>query len=349
MYYEVQIPTADEMRTMQIEAPNWRAAMSAGITRAAGAAPASLEGLFVELTGGEMTVMHPGSRCTVRIRQLDEHNVRQSQIVKAISDSSGTTETATPDSPRPTNVSVGRARPVGFKDKATGAFRAIGSTESAKMPMGDSGMSARVVADTVRPAASISSSVQIEDMAAAAKSAGNQMPEASVSETALEDVFLEIMTIFEPGYAMEDAIDFSIDLAKKYVPCEIGGLLFASDNADHLYFAQARGKGRKKLLKAEFSIREGIPAFSLKDGASIAVNPANDPRATSELGDKSGQTINSVCCAPVQSGPRAYGVLLLANREERTFFSQYDANILAYIGSQMGKYIQDQLDAAPLE
>lgn len=340
MYYEVQFPSGSETRTIQIEAPSWRAAFVAGYARTHGDPPTTLDDLFVELKGKVVRVTHPASRMHVRITELDEKNVRQSQIVKAIRDS----QTSQP-AERPSSVSVARARPVGFKDKNTGAFRSIGSTEIQQNAV-ESGIRGRVVADTTAPSASKSGVVQVEDPAAEAQApTANQ----SISETALEDVFLEIMAIFEPEYAMEDAIDFVLDLARKYIPSAAGGLLFASDSADHLYFAQARGKGRKKALKAQLDIQKGIPARCLKDGASIAVKPSNDPRHTPELGEILGLDVASICCAPIQSGPRAYGVMVLVNREERDFFSQYDANILTYIGSQMGKYIQEQLDAAPLE
>ncbi len=349
MFYEVYFSSTDgSQRTLQVDAPNWMAALRAGIKKDGGDPKAKIEDLFVDLGPDEINVTDPKSRRTYRLREIDEYKVRQSQVLQALSAShrvvSDSVEAKSVAKPALRAAASGRQRPVGFKDKQTGAFRAIVSTEIQK-PAVEEGVQGRVVADTVAPPPKTSDSV-IAEVPDAKETPDIQ----SISETALEDVFLEITSIFEPDFAMEDAIDFVLDLAMKYVPSMAGGLMFAADTADSLYFAAARGKGKKKFLKGDFSIREGVPAAALKDGLALAVaNPAKDGRHTSEIGDKGGFEVKSIAAAPIQSGERAFGVLVLMNREERSFYSQYDANIVAYIGQQMGKFIQDQLDAAPLE
>lgn len=347
MFYEVHFSSTDgSQRTLQVDALNWMSALRAGIKKDGGDPMAKMENFFVDLGTEEINVTDPKSRHTYRLREIDEKMVRQSQVLKALTGSHRVV--STPDRPKskPTAGGSGRHRQVGFTDKQTGAFRAIVSTEIQKLDAED-GLQGRVVADTVapKPEPKVSDSIMTEVPDA------KETPEIqSISETALEDVFLEITSIFEPDFAMEDAIDFVLELAMKYVPSVAGGLMFAADSADSLYFAAARGKGKKKLLKGDFNIREGVPAAALKDGVVIAVaNPKKDGRHTTELGDKGGFEVSSIVAAPIQSGARAFGVLLLMNREERSFYSQYDANIVAYIGQQMGKFIQDQLDAAPLE
>jgi len=342
MFYEVSFSSTDgSQRTLQVDASSWVAALKTSIQTDKGSAEASLENFFVDLSGDAVTVTDPNTRRIYRLRELDKNRVRESQMLKALTGSHVAVGNAAKKATQP-----GRQRPVGFKDRQTGAFRPIVSTEIQKAKR-DEGIEARVVADTVAPKIEpkISDSVVMEVPDA------KEAPEIqSISETALEDVFLEITSIFEPEYAMEDAIDFVLDLAMKYVPSGTGGLLFASDSADSLYFAAARGAGKKKLLKADLSIREGVPARALKDGLALAVaQPEKDGRHTDELKDKGGVKVASIAAAPIQSGERAFGVLLLMNRADRSFYSQYDANIVAYIGQQMGKFIQDQLDAAPLE
>jgi hypothetical protein len=300
-----------------------------------------MENFVVDLGNPLITVTDPATRQIYRVRELDQTSVRESQMLKALTGAHLAITSAAKVAP-PT----GRQRPVGFTDRQTGTFRSIVATEIQKAKR-DKGINARVVADTVAPKPKPQSSDSVITEVPDGKESSESQ---SVSETALEDVFLEIMSIFEPDYAMEDAIDFVLDLAMKYVPSESGGLMFASDSADSLYFAAARGVGKKKLLKADFSIREGVPARALKDGLAIAVaQPDQDGRHTDELHKKAGITVNSITAAPIQSGDRAFGVLMLVNRKGRSFYSQYDANIVAYIGQQMGKFIQDQLDAAPLE
>lgn len=338
MFYEVQIPIGRGLttRTMQIQADSWRDAYTTGIVQTDGVAPGDLSGAFVDVGRELIAITDARTRRVIRVTPIDPARVRQSQMLRVVSE---------PPVPRePSREPSSSKSSVGFTDRNTGTFRTIGSTEIQK-PTADSGRTGRVVADTAMPTGPLRSDSVVAEVPDALTA-----EDVSVSETALEDVFLEITALFEPGFAMEDAIDFVLDLACKYVPSGTGGLLFAADSGDHLYFASARGQKRKTFLKAEVSTRDGLPAASLKDGVAIAIaDPGADPRHTDELALAGGIDVNNICAAPIQSGERAYGVLLMMNREERSFYSQYDANILTYIGSQMGKFIQDQLDAAPLE
>lgn len=364
MYFEVSIPsggTSHTQRTLQVEARSWRSALLASLAQVDGAMPESLENFYVDLGADAITVTDPARRHTIRIAELDEKHVRASQTLKAVTGQfqpitgPADSRSATPPPGRPgSGVSAAR-RALGFTDRATGTFRAIVSTEIKKSAV-EAAAEGRVLQDTVAPSPNDSIIEEVPVARAAKKGAAAPAaaepaaPSGPVSETALEDVFLEIMTLFEPGFGMEAAIDFCLDLATKHIPCGSTGLLFASDAADHLYFAAARGDAKKKLGKLELSILKGIPAAVLREGVAIAsASLADDARHTTELAEKSGLAVESICCAPIQAGDRAFGVLLLMNRKERSFFSQYDSNIATYIGSQMGRYIQDQLDAAPLD
>lgn len=336
MFYEVQIPAAGgrSMRSMQIEASSWRDAWATGLAQADGAPAGSLEWSYVDIRRDRVVVTDKVSRRQVHVAPVDAARVRQSQVLRVFTE------------PPVRDRKAARDKSVGFTDRQTGAFRTIGATDIDRAAS-DTGIVGRVVADTEQPAPPPQ---EHDSVVTEVPDAVAPREDIKLSETALEDVFLEITALFEPGFQMEDAIDFSLEMALKYVPSAAGGLLFASDDADHLYFASCRGEARKKFLKAELSIRDGLPARSLKGGIAIAVSdPARDPRHTPELAAVSGMEIRSICVAPIQVGDRAFGVLLLLNREDRTFFSQYDANILTYVGTQMGKYIQEQLDAGPLD
>ena len=68
MFFEVQIPNLETRtnRTMQVEAPSWRAALMTGMAQTK-APVTSMEGFFVDLDKGVVTVTDPHSRRTVRI------------------------------------------------------------------------------------------------------------------------------------------------------------------------------------------------------------------------------------------------------------------------------------------
>jgi len=347
MLYEIIIPTTDQggyENALQVSARSWRDAYATAL-RQVGSTPV-LEGAFVHIGEGTIHVTEPGARRRVRMRRLEESESRDSNVIKALTGAFRLEDLQPPPvRNRPTG-------PVGFTDKSTGAFRAIGSAEiqQAQQAQAATGQDApaeaapaaeapRVIMQTVQPSIPPVASHQPQ----------GSLPAESVSDSALEDVFLDIMTIFEPGYAMEDAIDYVIELATRYVPSAHGALLFASDQADHLYVAAARSPVEAQWHPLQLSIKDGIPANALKNGVSIAlVNPANDKRHRPEL-EQIGIRESSVLCAPIQHNDRAFGVLLLIDRNGRTFYSQGDANVATYLGQQLGKFIQQLLDSAPIE
>ncbi len=340
-FYEVMVPGPrgkgfDDV--LQIEAADWRAALASALGQL-GQKP-DLTNAYVEVVPAGYRVTDSVGRRVIKIRRLDPSQRAVSAVLRPA------TEAAANPSPP---MSDSGARPsVGFTNRATGAFRSIGAAEIAAVKAQQTNPEARILQQTVVPAAPADAD-PTDRLPPEVAEKVRQSLDSKSHAVALEDVFLEIPAIFEPGYAMEDAIDFVIDLLTRHVPCEAALMCFASDQADHLYVAAARGAGRKKLEEATLSIHEGIPAESLRNGVAIAlVDPSRDKRHKAEL-KKYGITETSMCCAPVQHEARAFGVLVLVNRSGASHFSSDDSNVVSYIGLQMGKFIQHQLDATPLE
>lgn len=359
MIFEVTIPRATEsgdQSTYQIQASSWRSALAAGLAQT-GVEEVPYAGAHVDIGSSEIRFTDPDQRRVIVIRSIADRDARKSRMLQSLTTKmravkprdAASSEAAPKKAAQPAKVStevpaaVSSSREVGFTDRSTGRFRAIGAAKIERVT-------------SAPPAAEEAQPVVLQETRGPTPMSTAEAPqqvseeEARISETALEDVFLEIMDIFEPDYAMEDAIDFVLDLATKYVECETAAVMFASDAADHLYAAAARGKARKKLLKHDFDITNGVPARTLRDGIALALaSPDSDSRHTPELAEVTGAPVNNIVAAPIQHGERAFGVMILVNRKVRTFFSQYDSNIVSYIASQMGKFIQEQLDAAPLE
>lgn len=361
MIFEIEVPDARGTgyeSKLQVQAASWRHAVTVALQQSGDTV--ALEGAFVHVGDDGMRVTDPVNRRVIRVRRLNEAELQSSQVIKALSGSfplpqalQDAAKAASPaDAPAPSRQTSTGGRPIGFTDKATGAFRAIGSADLSQHRSAEATADAvgRVLQEMHVP---VPEPEPEPTEAAPQESPGpgtviESLPERT-TETALEDVFLEMPRIFEPDFQMEDAIDFVTDLAMRYVPSEHGALLFASDTADFLYFASARGPVTERLLDAELPIDHGVPAACLRSGIAIALaDPNNDPRHTDDL-TRLGVTERSIVVAPVQHGERAFGVLLLVNRQERAFFSPYDTNIVTYIAGQMGKFIQQQLDAMPLE
>ncbi len=356
MIFEIEVPDARGTgyeSKLQVQASSWRDAMTAALQQSGETVP--LEGAFVHVGDDGMRVTDPASRRVIRIRRLNEAELQSSQVIKALSGSfplpQAMQDEAKPATPADVRTSLRQTgmggRPIGFTDKATGAFRAIGSADLSQHRSAEAKAEAvgRVLQEMHVP---VPEPEPEPEPGVEPASFVQHMPERT-TETALEDVFLEMPRIFEPDFAMEDAIDFVIELSMRYVPSEHGALLFASDAADYLYFASARGPQTDRLLDAELPIDKGVPAACLRSGIAIALaDPGSDPRHTDDL-TRLGVSEKSMVVAPVQHNERAFGVLLLVNRQERDFYSPYDTNIVTYIAGQMGRFIQQQLDAMPLE
>lgn len=164
--------------------------------------------------------------------------------------------------------------------------------------------------------------------------------EASVTENILEDIFLEIQAIHEQDMAMEDAVNFIIDMAMDKVPAESGAILFADVNGRELYFATARGPKANEIMEFRVPMGVGISGFCAKEGVSLAISDAqNDPRFYKKISDALGYTTHSVACAPIQHEGRVYGCVELMNRSGGSTFSTNEVNALTYIGKQFAEYI----------
>lgn len=324
-FYEVTIHGARQglESTLQVQAGSWRQAWATAAAQV-GAAP-EFKGLYVDLSDSGVRVNDPRARRSFRIRQLGENEIQESAVLRHLSQKL--------QAVAPPSSASGSHKPLGFKDKATGAFRGISAADIAAFRnTGSSDTVGRVLQETSRPAPQPDAPPLAEPISDSA---------------ALEDVFLETPRMFDENMDLEVAIDFIADLAFRYLPSEHLAVLFSSDNADHLYAATARGPKQSAIEKANFSIEKGLPAASLQTGISIAVvNPPNDPRYHNDFALAGLQETNIVC-APIQSGERGFGTLVLLNRRDRAFYADSDVQVATYIGSQLGRFIQQMLEGQP--
>ncbi len=346
MIFEVFIPASGDGgydTTYQIDADNWRRALITGI-RQTTLNFTGLEGCAVEIGEDETTVMHPGLKLTFRVKKIPDAKGSAKVIQAAVTGAFA----AIPSRPPTDKLQVPHiGKPAGFKDKNTGTFRAIGAAtgrapiEPAPVLDGESGGPVRILSESNRPTSS-KHEILKPDLS----------PTASYDENAaLEDAFLELPALFERNMEIEDGIDFIADLTARLIPSANTSVFFASDGGGTFYCAQSRGQGIKKMLDHTVPMDRGLASLAVQGGRVISVfEPAKDVRNAAPLNEQLGFAEQSVLVAPIQSGERAFGVIILVNREKRTDgFSKSDANVAAYIGGEFGKFIEIQLDAGPLE
>lgn len=163
-----------------------------------------------------------------------------------------------------------------------------------------------------------------------------------VSETLIEDVFLEIQDIHENNMSMEEVINFVMDMSVDKLNAESGAILLADVNGKELYFATARGPKAKEVLSFRVPMSQGLAGFCAREGVSLAINDAQkDPRFYKEISQSLGYETRSLLCVPIQQEGQIYGVIEVINKKSGSHFSSDETNALAYIGRQLARYIFD--------
>lgn len=165
-----------------------------------------------------------------------------------------------------------------------------------------------------------------------------------VSESLIEDIFLEIQEIHEGDKPMEDVVSFVMDMAMEKVGAESGSVLFADVNGKELYFATARGPKANEVMDYRVPMGKGIVGFCTREGVSLAISDApNDPRFYKEISESLGYETQGLVCAPVQYEGRVYGALELMNKKSSTGFTADEMNALSYLGRQLAQYVHDTI------
>lgn len=166
----------------------------------------------------------------------------------------------------------------------------------------------------------------------------------AVSQSTLEEVFLEINQIHEQGMSMEQVINFVMDLCMSKIVAEAGSIMFADVNGRELYFATARGPKAHAVMDFRVPMGKGIAGFCAREGVSLAISDAeNDPRFYRDISDALGYETKNICCAPIQFEGRVYGCIELMNKSQP--FTNTEVNVLTYVGRQLAKFVHDLIMA----
>ncbi|QDG53396.1 GAF domain-containing protein [Persicimonas caeni] len=165
-----------------------------------------------------------------------------------------------------------------------------------------------------------------------------------VSESLIEDIFLEIQEIHEGDKPMENVVNFVMDMAMEKVGAESGSVLFADVNGRELYFATARGPKANEIMDYRVPMGKGIVGFCTREGVSLAISDApNDPRFYKAISESLGYETEGLVCAPIQYEGRVYGALELMNKKSGTGFTADEMNALSYMGRQLAQYVHDTI------
>lgn len=165
-----------------------------------------------------------------------------------------------------------------------------------------------------------------------------------VSESLIEDVFLEIQQIHEGERTVEEAVDIVMDMVMEKINAESGSVLFADVSGRELYFATARGPKADEVMDFRVPMGEGIVGFCAREGVSLAISDAQeDPRFYEDISEAIGYHTHSLACAPVQHEGRVYGAIEVINKQGDSTFSGQEISAMAYIGRQLAQFVNQKI------
>lgn len=155
----------------------------------------------------------------------------------------------------------------------------------------------------------------------------------------LADLFTEVMDA--QGMPQKQGIDFFLDLAMKYLPCESGSFARSDLSTTDMEFVSCRGPKASSVLGIKVRVGQGLVGFSARHSCYIAVSDVQkDPRFFKDISQKIGYETTSIVCVPIKSLETniTFGVLELINKKETSRFNADDMEIMRFIGAKMGEY-----------
>ena len=363
MYYEVYIPSPDPEGydvTITVDAENWMSALKSGLERTGEGADA-VRNVMCDIK--DDNTIHVTDATTQRVfvlEELGEELPEDADVGEPVEDPEGSAPAPQPEATDGGEVEVTPDPSPAVPDedlKATEKLD-IGDDEDLGEPeesgesegIGDEKSWSRAE-DDIEVGSADSEALQEEDdepkVVGESREPTDQHRAADVgrqdekvSESLIENIFLEIQPIHEGEKSMEEVVNYVMDLAMDNIDADSGSILFADTSGTELYFAAARGPKASEVMDFRVPMGEGIVGFCSKEGVSLAVGDAqNDPRFYEEISESIGYETDSLLCAPIQYQGRVYGAIELINKKHGSTFDSNEMNALSYMGRQLAEYV----------
>jgi hypothetical protein len=330
MYYEVYIPSEDEDgfdTTITVEAENWMSALKSGLERTGEGADA-VRNVMCDIKDDNS--IHVTDATTQRVFVLEElgeeapEDIDDEDVAKAPSETEEEIDFEVQE--EPSDESDAGDEPVPSAEAHDGDRMRVGSQTQKELKASEDSQ-AKVVGEERK-----------KTDRTRAQSIGRS--EEKVSESIIEDMFLEIQPIHSEDMDMEEAVNFVLDLAMDKIDAESGSILFADVSGQELYFAAARGPKADEIMDFRVPMGEGIVGFCSREGVSLAIGDAQeDPRFYEDISESLGYPTDSLLCSPIQYRGRVYGAVELVNKKGGSTFTTNEMNALSYVGRQMAEFV----------
>lgn len=340
--FEVFIPAAPTVAdsfdtTLKVDAPNWMAALKAGLQRL-GEQGSTIQNVLVDIQDdNSIHVTEPKDDRVFRIRELSEEEAakapvkRPSQIrpppkrVEAPSPQD-LTQPATSGSTTGSTAVTQPARPAPYRPPSRAGNKSSPRIDVTQLRIDELQNPTSPVTRPIGrvksgPGAAAAPRIKVEDM--------------------LADVFERVQDINNKPSA-DEVLAFLLDLALEKVPADSGSVLRADTATGDLSFAVARGPKAKELLAAKIVVPagSGIAGFCSQEGVSLAISDVDkDPRHYRAVADKVDYDIASLACAPMMTHGRSFGCMQLINKQGSHSFADHEIGVMSYIAHQAALYL----------
>ncbi len=352
MQYEVFIPSQEQDGfdvTVRVEAANWTQALKTGLDRTG---EAMVRNVMCDIkSDNSIHVTDATSQRVFVIREIEggeeEEEAAPTQMMDAVPAAEQPAPAPEPEpepepepvaepEPEPEPVAEPEPEPQVAQQKAASQKQRVnmqvGSSTFEALQRGDEENQPKVLSEE-RQKSSEQSAVDIGRVSETSE---------KVSETLIEDVFLEIQDIHEGDKSMEEVVDFVMDMVVDKLNAESGSILFADVSGRELYFATARGPKADEIMDFRVPMGEGIVGFCSREGVSLAISDAQeDPRFYEEISKALGYETTSLACSPVQHEGRVYGAIEVINKHGGSTFTGQEISAMAYIGRQLAQFVHN--------
>lgn len=141
---------------------------------------------------------------------------------------------------------------------------------------------------------------------------------------------------------LQGVLSYTMQLAATAMDAEAASLLLADPKTNELYFYAIHSTQRDRLVNVRLQNNQGIVGWVYQTGeAVICDDPANDPRFSQVVDERSGFVTRNILCVPLQVKGKRIGVLEVLNKHGDESFTEEDKHLLMTLAAEAAIAIEN--------
>nr|WP_290668537.1 GAF domain-containing sensor histidine kinase [Ardenticatena sp.] len=141
---------------------------------------------------------------------------------------------------------------------------------------------------------------------------------------------------------LQGVLTYTMQLAATAMDAEAASLLLADPQTNELYFYAIHSSQKDRLVNMRLQSNQGIVGWVYQNGeAVICDDPANDPRFSRTIDERSGFVTRNILCVPLQVKGKRIGVLEVLNKHGDESFTEEDKHLLMTLAAEAAIAIEN--------